>query len=437
MISEESERLSLDNNLKLNITSIPGGKTVLFSVAFHAGAMYETNFGSGSNDGISHFIEHMFFKGPTPSNRTTKQINEEFTRLGADLNAYTTYDHTVFFAKVPTRNLRKAAEIWKDLLIKREIDFTEFNAEKQVVLQEIQLYDDMPEFKANFTARQKHFTGTPLEHNILGTLESVGAIEIDMMKDYIDQFYTFDNAMVSLVGGGFNLRSEMEFLSSLFNDPISEPRNLPVYPPKVSITSKGSNISYHEFSSTKPLSYVALCWDTPGINSKHFFPLLLLNAYIGNSRTSLLYREIVSKGIAPSCRYGFEAFNDVCASTILFLSPPMKTVEVFNKIVDLLIRFRDLKISLEVIKALKEEVWGGYISEIEDPSNYGIDLTQKYIKFRKPIPAKNFHDKIFEITPEDIQCSKDEIYEEMNMTIYATGAVPQNWKPLFPDKGPW
>ncbi|MFX0085732.1 MAG: M16 family metallopeptidase [Candidatus Hodarchaeota archaeon] len=437
MISEKLESQSLDNNLKLNITSIPGGKTALFSVAFHAGAMYETGFGSGSNDGISHFIEHMFFKGPTPCNRTTKQINEEFSRLGADLNAYTTYDHTIFFAKVPTRNLRKAAEIWKDLLIKKEIDSTEFDAEKQVVLQEIQLYDDMPEFKAGFTARKEHFSGTPLEHNILGTLESVGAIEVDMMKDYIDQFYTFDNALVSLVGGGFNLRSETKFLASIFNDPIYKPRTLPTYPPKVSISSKRSNLSYHESSTTKPLSYVAICWDTPGIRSKHFFPLLLLNTYFGNSRTSLLYREIISKGIAPSCRYGFEAFNDVCAITILYLSPPTKTDGVFNRIIELLIQVRDLKISLELTTALKEEIWGSYLSEIEDPSNYGIDLAQKYIKFREPLPARNFHDKIYEITPEEIQSIKDEIFEEMNMTVYATGTVPQDWKPSFPDKGPW
>jgi predicted Zn-dependent peptidase len=384
LISEEKKLLSLDNNLRMNLVNIPGCRTVLFSVAFHAGAMYENNFGPGSNDGVSHFLEHMFFKGPTPSNRTTKQINEEFTQLGADLNAYTTYDHTAYFAKVPSRNLHKAAEIWKDLLISKDIDSSEFEAEKQVVMQEIQLYDDMPEFKANYSVRKKHFIGTPLEHNILGTIDSISSITQNMMKTYINKYYNLDNAIVTVVGGGFDLDSEIEFLTSLFNDPLSRSdfRPLPIYPPSVTMKSTKSNLSYHESPSPKPLSYVSLCWDTPGINSNHFFPLLLLNSYIGNSRTSLLYREIISKGIAPACRYGFEAFNDICTGNILFLSPPAKTEEVFSKIVELLVEFRDLKISEDINTALKDEIWGGYLGEIEDPSNYGIDLTQKYIKFR-------------------------------------------------------
>ncbi len=421
----------------MNLVNIPGCKTVLFSVAFHAGAMYEKNFGPGSNDGISHFLEHMFFKGPTPSNRTTKQINEEFTRLGADLNAYTTYDHTAYFAKVPSRNLHKAAEIWKDLLISRNIDSNGFEAEKQVVLQELQLYDDMPEFKANYTVRKKHFTGTPLEHSILGTLDSISSISSEMMKSYTNQFYNFDNAIVTVVGGGFDLEAEIEFLTSLFNDPISDSRPQPIYPPSVSMKSTKSNLSYHESPSPKPLSYVSLCWDTPGINSNHFFPLLLINSYIGNSRTSLLYREIISKGIAPACRYGFEAFHDICSGNILFLSPLAKTEEVFSRIMELLVEFRDLTISEENVTALKDEIWGGYLGEIEDPSNYGIDLTQKYIKFRERLSAKDFHDKIFDITPEEVQNTKDFILEELNLTVYATGTIPQNWEPSFPDNGPW
>jgi len=437
MISEESETISLDNNLNLNLVSIPGGRTVLFSVAFYAGAMYETNFGKGSNDGISHFLEHMFFKGPTPSNRTTKQLNDEFTRLGADLNAGTTYDHTFYYAKVPTRNLHKVAELWKDLLIKKDIDPVEFEAEKQVVLQEIQLYDDIPEFKANFAVRKKHFAGTPLEHNILGTLDSVSSITLEMMTSYIDQYYSFDNAMVNIVGGGLDLKSEKEFLSSLFADPITNPRNVPIYPPSVKMPTKKSNISFYSSPSPKPLSYVSLCWDTPGISSKHFFPFLLLNTFLGNSRTSLLYKEIISKGIAPSCNYGFESFNDVCAANILFFSPPLKTDEVFNTVIDLLIKFKDMVITSDEIQALKEEIWGSFLADIEDPTNYGIDLTQKHIKFRKLLPAKDFNDKIFRITPEEIHSAKDQIFEEMNMTVYATGTIPKDWEPKFPDKGPW
>lgn len=437
MSTELSEIVTLDNNLKLQLVSIPGGKTALFSVGFHAGSMYETGFGPGSNDGVSHFIEHMFFKG-TPT-RTSKQVNEDFTRLGADLNAFTSYDHTVYFAKVPSRNLRKAAEIWKDLLVNKTIDPIEFKAEKKVVLQEIQLYADMPEFDANFTGRKKHFSGTTLEHNILGTLDSVSEITPVMMTDYIGQFYSLDNAIVTLVGG-FNLEAEKEFITSIFSDPIDQPRMHPYNPPKVELPSQKSSkssISFYKNEISKPLSYIGLTWTAPGIQTEDFFPLLLLNTFIGNSRTSLLYREIVSKGIASVCNYGFEALFDVSMSSIFFVTPPNRAKEVFQKVINLLLKVRDLEITPQIATLLKEEVLGSYLSEIEDPSAYGIDLLQKYIKFRQPLSVKDFQDRIFQINPEDIQNAKNELLEQMNLTIYATGTVPPDWEPEFPKHGPW
>jgi len=292
MSEEKREIITLDNNLRMQIVEIPGARTSLFSIGFFAGSTYEEGFGTGSNDGISHFIEHMFFKG-NPEGRTTQQINEEFTRLGAELNAYTSYDHTIFYAKVPSRHLKKAAEIWKELLIKKTINEIEFNAEKEVVLQELQLYSDIPEVDVNYSVRKKHFVNTPLEHNILGTLESVGNINPDMMSDHINRLYSLDNAVVTLVGGGFNFEAERRYLTSLFNENIPHPQPHPIYPPKVSLPASKNQINYYHSEAANPLSYVALCWDSPGISSIDFFPLLLLNTYIGNSRTSLLYKEVI------------------------------------------------------------------------------------------------------------------------------------------------
>ncbi|MFX0150136.1 MAG: M16 family metallopeptidase [Candidatus Hodarchaeota archaeon] len=435
MKEENSIVSKLNNNLKLLITLIPGARTSLFSVGFHAGSMYEEGFGAGSNDGISHFLEHMFFKG-IPGEKTSKQINDEFTRLGAELNAGTSLDHTIYYAKVPTRNFRKAAAIWKELLINKTLDPIEFKAEKQVVLQEIQLYADMPEMHANYMVRQKHFAGTALEHNILGTLDSVSTITLEMMTEYIKRFYSLDNAIVTLVGGDFDLEEEKDFLTSLFDEVIPQPKPHPIYPPNVTMPVTKSQINYFHSASSKPLCYVALNWDTPGINSTDFWPLLVFNTYFGNSRTSLLYREVVSKGIASVCRYGFEALYDISSATILFVTPPERTEEVFQTVINLLIDIYSLKITPDIIHALKEEIWGSYLAEIEDPTHYGIDLLSKYLKFRHPLPLKDYQQKI-QVSHDEVQQAKDNLLEKLNLTVYATGAVPQEWEPQFPKKSPW
>ncbi|MHA1973647.1 MAG: M16 family metallopeptidase [Candidatus Hodarchaeales archaeon] len=432
--AEHYEVIKLGNNCQLQLVEIPGGKTSLFCIGFHAGAMYEHGFKKGSNDGISHFTEHMFFKG-TPT-RNSEQVNTEFTRLGADLNAFTSYDHTVYFAKVPTRNLRKAAEIWNDLILNMKIDQNEFEAEKKVVLQEIQLYKDMPEFDANFTVKKYHFKDTPLEHNILGTLDSVGSITTDMMEDYVKKHYRLDNAIITLAGGGFEFEKEKEFITSLFGNGNHGYRKKPIYPPSVTMPTRKNKIEYYSRDSGKPLSYIALCWTSLGINDKDFFSNLLLNTYIGNSRTSLLYREIISKGITSLCRFSFEAFHDVSLSSILFASRPEKTDIVFKKIIEAFAQLYELRFSDNNIFDLKEETWGSYYSEIEDPSNYGLDLTQKYIKFRKPIFPEDFK-KYLDISKLELQETKDRLLESLNLTVYSTGSVPSDWKPEFPNNTPW
>jgi len=425
----------LENNLQVQFVTVPGGKTTLFSVGFYAGAMYEKGFGKGSNDGVSHFTEHMFFKG-TPS-RDANQVNQEFSQLGADLNAFTSYDHTIYYAKVPTRNLRKAAEIWNDLLLNNELKHKEFEAEKQIILQEIQIYKDMPEFSANSNVRAYHFAGTPLEHNILGSMDSITAMSLDTLKEYIEKHYSLYNAIITIVGGGFDLEAEIDFIDRLFNENEKNSLLKPIYPPQVNLPRRETNLNFFKKEINKPLSYLAICWTSPGIKSKLFFPCLLLNTYLGNSRTSIIYRNIISKGISSFCRYGFEPFYDVSASSILFISPPEKLNEVYYEILKILIDLYSLEFTDMIIADLKQEILGAYLSEIEDPANYGIDLAQKFIKFHRPLLPSDY-EKSLDISLEIVQKTKDKIFgDKMSLTVYGTGKLPSEWIPDFPQNSPW
>nr|MDO8119582.1 insulinase family protein [Candidatus Sigynarchaeota archaeon] len=118
----------LDNEMPIIIVPVPGARTATIAVGYKAGGFYETGFGAGSNDGISHFLEHMFFKGTPTMN--TKEINEAFTRLGAMLNAFTSHEMTTYYAKVPVRNLEKAINLWGEMLSHVELDPTEFELER-------------------------------------------------------------------------------------------------------------------------------------------------------------------------------------------------------------------------------------------------------------------------------------------------------------------
>ncbi|MFW9777691.1 MAG: M16 family metallopeptidase [Candidatus Heimdallarchaeota archaeon] len=432
-VEEEIESVSLPNGLQMHLVGIPRVRTTLFAIAYNVGSMMEMGFGTGSTDGISHLFEHMAFKG-TPS-YSTQEVNEAFTRMGAELNAYTSFDHTIYYAKVPTRHLKTAAQIWHDLLLNRRLDSGELKSEKDVVIQEILLTLDNPARHTLFTARKLHFEGTPLEHTILGSPESVRGIDIPMIETYVNKYYTLDNAALGLCGG-LQVDEGKEFLTDLFDSHIENPRVNPEHPPPVILGKRDENIKYHTQLTDKPLCYVGLCVDAPGISSEHIFPLLLLNTYIGNSRTSLLYREIISKGIAGVCGYGFEPLFDISAASIFFVAPPHQTPNVFEEVMNTIARLEDIEWTQPMVNTLIEEVWGSYLSEIEDPSSYGVDFLQKFLKFREPIPPEKMYTELVQIDPSEMQKATDSLLKSFKhrFTVFATGTIPKGWEPELPKK---
>ncbi|MEX2561095.1 MAG: pitrilysin family protein [Pirellulales bacterium] len=147
--------------------------------------------------GVSHFLEHMMFKG-TPT-RTAEDVNREFDEMGAHYNAFTSEEKTVYYAAVLPEYQRPALALLADILRPslREEDFT---TEKQVILEEIQMYADQPPFGADDRVKARHFGRHPLSRSVLGTLESVGKLPVEAMRDYFRRRYSPRN--ISLVAAG-------------------------------------------------------------------------------------------------------------------------------------------------------------------------------------------------------------------------------------------
>jgi len=147
--------------------------------------------------GVSHFLEHMLFKGT--SQRTADDVNREFDEMGAHYNAFTSEEKTVYYAAVlpeyQDRALTLLADIMRPAL--READF---DTEKQVILEEIQMYQDQPPFGMDDRCKALHFGDHPLAHSVLGTLETVGRLPVGAMRDYFTRRYCPGN--IALVAAG-------------------------------------------------------------------------------------------------------------------------------------------------------------------------------------------------------------------------------------------
>ena len=147
--------------------------------------------------GVSHFLEHMVFKG-TPR-RSADDVNREFDEMGAHYNAFTNEENTVFYAAVLPEHLDNAVDLLADIL-RPSLREDDFETEKQVILEEIQMYEDQPPFGADDKCRAMHFGSHPLGHSVLGTAESIRGLTAEAMGDYFRRRYSPGNIVLAAAG---------------------------------------------------------------------------------------------------------------------------------------------------------------------------------------------------------------------------------------------
>ncbi len=182
------------NGLKLVVEEMAGFESVAFNMFVNVGSVNETP----DIFGISHFIEHMLFKGT--KTKSAFEISKIFDGLGANVNAYTNYEETDFYVKCASENIEKCVEVFSDMLFNSSFDKKEMEREKRVVIEEIKMYDDDPESKAVRISNKNFYKGTPFERDIAGTTTSVKKLTQKKMFDYKNKYYCPKNITLSFAG---------------------------------------------------------------------------------------------------------------------------------------------------------------------------------------------------------------------------------------------
>lgn len=184
----------LPNGLQVVGEVLPSARSVSIGFFVRTGSRDETT----DEAGVSHFLEHMMFKG-TPA-RTALDVNLHFDRIGANYNAYTSEEVTAYYAAVLPEYLPTAVDILADIL-RPSLRDTDFDTEKQVILEEIKMYEDSPASEAWDRGRRIYYGDHPLGNTILGSTASVTALTPQAMRAYFDRRYVASNILVSVAGG--------------------------------------------------------------------------------------------------------------------------------------------------------------------------------------------------------------------------------------------
>src|SRR5881275_69461 len=183
----------LDNGLQIIGETSPSARSVALGFFVRTGARDE----SSDVSGVTHFLEHMVFKG-TPR-RSALDVNRDFDRIGAHYNAFTSEENTVFYAAILPEYLPQAVDILADVL-RPSLRVEDFDMEKNVIIEEIGMYEDQPMWSAYDRAKRAFFARHPLGNSILGTPESIRALRRDQMYEYFTRRYVAPNITVVAAG---------------------------------------------------------------------------------------------------------------------------------------------------------------------------------------------------------------------------------------------
>ncbi len=204
------EEINLENGVSIVLQNMPSMRSVSFGIFVKNGSVNETK----ENNGISHFIEHMLFKGTNL--RTAKDIAEEMDLIGGQLNAYTSKEYTCYYLRSLDTHLEKATDIIFDMFFNSKFNPSDIEKESKVILEEISMYEDSPE-DVVFTELQKRIWGnSSLSYSILGTPENIKKFKQADFLNFLENKYVAENIVIA-IAGSYNKKEILKKIEKNFS----------------------------------------------------------------------------------------------------------------------------------------------------------------------------------------------------------------------------
>jgi len=344
----------LNCGIRMAMEKIPYVQSAAVGIWVKAGSADEDD----RINGISHYIEHMLFKGT--DNRTAKQIAEDVDRIGGNINAFTGKEATCYYIKTLDSNLEKACDILIDMFLNSQFDETELDKERMVILEEMKMTEDTPDDLAHDLLFEQVFQGTPLERQIIGTEKSLAGITRQDIIDYIKKEYTRDNIVISLAGN-----FDEDYMCNYFEGRLSQ---LTATKPE---RTKSSRIYVPKFQTrVKDVEQSHICMGVPGIqldNDDLYYPMVLLNNIMGGSMSSRLFQNIrEEKGLAYSVYSGHTSYMDAGAYFIYAGINSNKIQEAIEGIACELQLLKREGVTADELAMAKEQSKSSYIFGLEN-----------------------------------------------------------------------
>lgn len=380
---------TLSNGIRIVTEEIPHLRSASIGLVTGAGSSLEVE----KEMGISHLIEHMAFKGT--SKRNAFQIAQELDSIGGKLNAFTGKEYTVYYAVVQDKHFDIAADVLSDIYLNSLYKDEDLKLEKNVIFEEIRMYEDTPDEQIHDLFISKILKGHAMGNCTLGTKESVEAIGKENIFDYMKRLYSPDNLLVS-VAGNIDEKTVIDTITSLFGKNSGK---------GMKSFSKKPEISKNIFLKQKKTEQAHIIIGTRGssqMDEDRYIFSVIENA-IGGSMSSRLFQEIREK---RALAYSIYSFNNGFKDIGLFGIYAGTKKENLEQVVSLALKeLTDIKkagLTKEELGRAKEFIKGSIVLSLESSSNRMNYIAKSLFYYDRIIPIEEVFEKVDRVNNDDI-----------------------------------
>jgi len=411
------QKTTLDNGLRVLTAPMPHTRSVSVCIFIGVGSRYETEPAGG----VSHFIEHLLFKG-TSKRITAREISEAIEGVGGIINAGTDKELTVYWCKVAQPHFYLALDVLVDMLLHSKFDPADIEGERQVIIEEINMGRDSPSQLVNMLIDELLWPQHPLGRDIAGSKESVAVISRDMMLDYLAHQYLPSNTVVSIAGA----LKHQEMVAAV-NKTLGNWTSLKSHPGYSAYKEQKFPRVHLERKDTEQAH---LCLALSGLSLLHpkRFILDLLNVILGEGMSSRLFTEIRDRlGLAYSIHSYVEHFLDTGSITIYAGVEPKNLQVAIRAILEQLAQLKELVPEAELSKA-KELSKGRLLLHMEDSRNVASWMGGQEVLTEHILSVDQIVSIIDAITAEELKKLARELMVSSQLRLAVVG--PAGDEPL-------
>ena len=404
------QRVVLDNGLRILTSSLPQTRSVSMAVLIGAGSLYE----SDEMAGVSHFLEHLPFKG-TRQWPTAKEVSEVVEGVGGILNASTDREMTVYWCKVASLHFQQSLNVLTDMVLHPLLDPKEIEKERLVVVEELRMSKDHPNYRVDALIDEALWPNQPMGRDVGGTQESVMALGRQQIEAYKEHQYGPANTVVT-VAGNISNEEVVTSLEQIFRD-WQPSESLPI------LAVQGTNGGPHVRMEQRKTEQAHVCIGLPGlaINHPQRYALTMMNVILGEGMSSRLFLELrENRGLVYDIHSSVSYFHD-CGSLVTYCGvEPKNCFQAIETILDQLGQLRDGVPQKELDKA-KELSKGRLLLRMEDSRSVTMWMGGQEMLTGQVRTVDEVVALIDAVTTEDVKNVAQELIKEEKLNLAVVG----------------